>query len=345
MKNWQKWVCVACVLICACENKSRLEAKVNETEKSAPVLTEKVERPTPKPVHRTKSLKDAVEIRAKKPTSYKASDYIKKELDSSALDNDQKDFLMKILNNYECTCGCSKGSWANCIKTDKRCPFSRPMGIEVVKLVKEGWSEEYIAGFFGGWRMGMKRNKKGKKSADPNKIYPVTTMNAPFKGPEDAPVTFIEYTDYQCPFCKRVQPTLKSLLESYPDKIRFAVMNNPLSFHKNALPAAMAARAAGKQGKFWEMHYLLFENSRALDDANLVKYAEKIGLDLEKFNVDRKDEKLKAEILKEQQQGVKNNASGTPAFFINGKKHSGARPLAYFKTAVEEALKAKKKSK
>jgi protein-disulfide isomerase len=166
-------------------------------------------------------------------------------------------------------------------------------------------------------------------------------MNAPVKGPDNAPVTIIEYTDYQCPFCKRVQPTLHTLFKEYEGKIRFASMSNPLSFHKNAMAAALAGRAAAKQGKFWEMHDLMFENSRALDDASLVKYAGQIGLDIEKFNADRNSEELKAYIKKEQAQAVKNGATGTPAFFINGKKLSGAQPISAFKAAVESALKAK----
>ncbi len=106
------------------------------------------------------------------------------------------------------------------------------------------------------------------------------------------------------------------------------------------MPAALAARAAGLQGKFWEMHKLLFKDTRALDDADLLKYAGQIGLEIEKFNIDRNNKELKDEILKEQAQAVKNNAAGTPAFFVNGKKLTGARPLSFFKTAVEEALTA-----
>jgi protein-disulfide isomerase len=288
----------------------------------------------------------AAEFKAKKPTTYKASDFAEIELNLSSLTDKQKDQVLKILNDYNCVCGCSKGTWANCIKTDIHCPYSRPMGAAIAKMIEIGKKEANAIRFLETYKKGVQSKQgKRKKPEDPNKIYPVTTMNAPLKGSPDAPVTIIEYTDYQCPFCKRVQPTLKSLFKEFPDKIRFASMNNPLSFHKKALPAAMAARAAGKQGKFWEMHELLFENSRALDDANLVKYAQKIGLDIEKFNADRKSEELKAEILKEQQQAVKNGATGTPAFFINGKKLSGARPLAQFKTAVEDALKTKKSTK
>lgn len=288
----------------------------------------------------------AAEFKAKKPTTYKASDFTEKELNLTGLTDNQKDQVLKILNEYNCVCGCTKGTWASCIKTDAHCPYSRPMGAAVAKMIEIGKKEANVISFLDTYKRGVEnRQGKQKKAEDPNKIYPVITMNAPLTGSPDAPVTIIEYTDYQCPFCKRVQPTLKTLLKEYPDKIRFASMNNPLSFHSKALPAAMAARAAGKQGKFWEMRDLLFENSRALDDASLVKYAKKLGLDVEKFDNDRKSEELKAEILKEQKQAIQNGATGTPAFFINGKKLSGARPLAQFKTAVENALKDKKSTK
>jgi hypothetical protein len=170
----------------------------------------------------------ATESKAKKPTEYKPSDYIQKELDLTSLDDSQKQEVLGILNHYNCTCGCTKGTWANCIKTDKRCPFSRPMGARVVELVKEGESKDYIIGLFEGFKIGSDRKRKGRKAEDPNKIYPVTIMNAPIKGPKDAPVTLIEYTDYQCPFCKRVQPTLKNLLKEYPKKVRLVTMNNPV---------------------------------------------------------------------------------------------------------------------
>jgi protein-disulfide isomerase len=215
--------------------------------------------------------------------------------------------------------------------------------LEVFQKVKKDASTEYVRGFLEGYQVARKQFQQARKQEDPNKIYPITTMNAPVKGPKDAPVTLIEYTDYQCPFCKRVQPTIDSLLEAYPGKIRFATMCNPLPFHKNALPAALASRAARKQGKFWEMHHLLFENMKALDDASLVKYAKQLELNIEQFNKDRKDENLKKEILKEQAQAKKFGATGTPAFFVNGKKLSGARPLAQFKAAVEDALKKLKK--
>ena len=292
-------------------------------------------------------LPQAQQALAKQPAkkTYTEADFSKAELDLSGLNESQKKLVLKLLNEHNCTCGCTKGSWANCIKTDSHCPFSRPMGRKVVQMVKQGKSEEFISGYFAGWREGTKRKREAQRQEDPNRIYPVSTMHAPVKGPAKAPVTIIEYTDYQCPFCRRVQDTLREIEAEYEGKIRLAVMNNPLSFHKNALPAALAARAAGRQGKFWEMHELLFKNQAKLDEDNLVKLAQKLGLDIKRFNADRRDEKLKREIRAEQVQAIRNNATGTPAFFINGKKLSGAKPIQHFRNAIEEALKrAKSKS-
>ena len=103
------------------------------------------------------------------------------------------------------------------------------------------------------------------------------------KGPKNAPVTIVEFSDFQCPFCGRVVPTLKQLEEQYKGKVRVAFKNQPLPFHPNARPAAEAALAANEQGKFWEMHDKLFANQQALDRAALEKYAQELGLDMDKF--------------------------------------------------------------
>ncbi len=272
------------------------------------------------------------------PNTFNEADFNKDELDLSGLNKEQKEFVLHLLNHNDCTCSCSKGSWANCIKNDSHCPFSRPMGASVVKMVKEGKNKDFISGVFAGWKEASDIRRNPPKPKDPNKIYPVTTMNAPVKGPENAPVTIIEYTDYMCPFCKRAQETINALFEEYQGKIRLAVLNNPLAFHKNALSLALASRAAARQGKFWQMRAMIFENPSSLQEADLVKLAQKLGLNIEQFNKDRNDAQLKAEILAEQKQALENGANGTPAFFINGKLLSGALPLGVFKEKIESAL-------
>lgn len=274
------------------------------------------------------------------PTSYKVSDFNKTDLDFSGLDEQQSELVLRILNNNNCLCGCTKGTWANCIKTDIHCPYSRPVGKKVIEMIKAGKSDIYVLGFLDGWGEGKAASKSsGNKTDDPNKIYPVSKMNAPFIGSERASVMMIEYTDYQCGYCRRVQETTKELLKEYGEKLCFAVMNNPLSFHREALSAAMASRAAGIQGKFWEMNGLLFANPQSVNEDGYIKLAKEIGLDIEKFNKDRKDEQLKAEILKEQQQAINFGATGTPSFFINGKKITGAKEIEEFRKTINEAIK------
>jgi len=162
--------------------------------------------------------------------------------------------------------------------------------------------------------------------------------NAVSQGPEDAPITMIEILDYQCPYCKKIQSTVEDLLDQYSGKIRLVIMNNPLSFHKNALRAAMAARAAKEQGMFWEMHKLLLQNSNRLYGANLIRIAENLNLNIDTFNYYRKDEAIREEILKEQELVVRNGVNGTPAFFINGRKVQGAAPISDFQKVIDEEL-------
>ena len=109
--------------------------------------------------------------------------------------------------------------------------------------------------------------------------------------------------------------------------------------HNRAMPAAMASEAAGKQGKFWEMHDKLFQDPRALTDENIEKYATEIGLDMAKFKEDLKDKKLEAKIKKQQSQGSTLGARGTPAFFVNGRFLSGAQPFEAFKALIDEEMK------
>src|SRR5690606_13662573 len=158
----------------------------------------------------------------------------------------------------------------------------------------------------------------------------------PTKGPKDAKVTIIEVSDFECPFCNRVQPTIQQILDTYKDDVRLVWANNPLSFHRNALPAAEAAYAAHEQGKFWEMHDKLFENFRSLSRENYEKWAQEIGLDMKKFREALDSGKFRERILEEQKLYTSRGARGTPAFFINGRLVSGAQPFEAFKRVIDE---------
>jgi protein-disulfide isomerase len=176
---------------------------------------------------------------------------------------------------------------------------------------------------------------------DPDKIYDIPIGDSPVRGAADAPITIVEFSDFQCPYCGRVHPTLEQLLREYPDQVRIVYKHLPLSFHTEALPAAKASIAAGQQGKFWEMHDALFANQRALGEDKYLEIAADLGLDVEQFKKDLRSERVASEVARDMNEARKLGVTGTPGFFVNGRFSSGAKPYASFKAMVEQALAAK----
>lgn len=163
---------------------------------------------------------------------------------------------------------------------------------------------------------------------------------------EDCAITVVEYSEFQCPYCSRVMPDIKKVLAEYKGKIRWVMRDFPLSFHDRARPAAVAAHCAADQGKFWNMYQILYENQKNLADADLKSYAEKIGLDKGKFEkCFASPKEQEAKIERNFQSGAALGVSGTPAFFINGRRLSGAMPYSEFKRIIDDELsKSSKKS-
>ena len=176
-------------------------------------------------------------------------------------------------------------------------------------------------------------------------MLPGDALGRSVKGNPNALVTIVEFSDYQCPFCSRVEPTVQKILEEYPNDVRVVFTHNPLAFHKDAKLAAQAAYAAGKQGKFWEMHKILFENQKSLQRDKLVEYASQIGLDNAQFIKDLDDPQTAQLIDANAAEAKKFGFSGTPAFLINDRAVTGAQPYDNFKKAIDESLaKAKEVS-
>jgi protein-disulfide isomerase len=179
------------------------------------------------------------------------------------------------------------------------------------------------------------------KRQEDTTIWKVPIGNSPTRGPADALVTIVEFGDYQCPFCKRVQPTLAQLEQQYPGKIRFVFKHNALPFHLRAMPAAMLAIEAYKQkgqAGFWDVHRRLWDSSPALDDTNLEAIAQSAGLN--QFRVRQAIGKLlhKPEVEQDIDLAMGTQARGTPHFFINGYRVSGAQPLEKFAEVVDHRL-------
>jgi len=175
----------------------------------------------------------------------------------------------------------------------------------------------------------------------PPSKYVAFAMNqgtSPAVGPKDAKVQIYHYSDYQCPFCSKIVPTLEKILTDYPKDVRIVYKQHPLAFHPNAMPAAEAALAANAQGKFAEMNKKLFANQQQLTRDNFIAWAKEIGLDVARFTKEIDDHTYQEAIKKDASEAEGLGASGTPASFVNGRYLSGAKPYEAFKAVIDEEL-------
>ncbi|MCH2171668.1 thioredoxin domain-containing protein [Myxococcota bacterium] len=162
----------------------------------------------------------------------------------------------------------------------------------------------------------------------------------PSKGPEGASVTIIEFSDFQCPFCQRAIPVLDAVLARYPDEVRLVYRHLPLPNHSRARPAAEASVCADAQGEFWAYHDLVFENNRQLTDADLLQFAVDLELDMDAFNACLVAPETREAVTRDQEAARNAGISGTPAFVIDGRLISGARPEEEFVRIIDAALAA-----
>ena len=159
------------------------------------------------------------------------------------------------------------------------------------------------------------------------------------QGPPDAPVQLVEFGDYECPYCGEAYPVVKAIQERLGDQMSFVFRNFPLAqAHPHAEEAAEAAEAAGAQGKFWEMHDMLYENQDALEPEDLVQYARALRLDLPRFVLEMREHLYKERVREDFRSGVRSGVNGTPTFFINGVRHDGPFDLVSLLAAIEEAV-------
>jgi len=177
-------------------------------------------------------------------------------------------------------------------------------------------------------------------AAPPPSQFAKVTVRAddPAKGPKDAKVTVVLFSDFQCPFCSRVEPGLKQLEEALRGQVRVVWKHQPLSMHPNAMPAAMAAEAAREQGKFWQLHEKLFANQTALDGPSLERWAKEAGLDLGRYRAFVQANRAQARIAEDQALGGQVGAGATPTMFFNCRKVVGAKPFEQLKAIADEEL-------
>ena len=203
-------------------------------------------------------------------------------------------------------------SVAQCVRESRKCAKCLPAARLLLKQVRAGKSRSQAEeAFF------------ARFAAD--RVKAVDPSDSPSKGPASAPVTIVEWADFECPHCRHAAPLLEKLVESHPGKVRFVYKFYPLQAHVHGESAARAAVAAMKQGKFWEMHHILFEHQESMEPRDIEKYAREIGLDFAKWKADWESEATADRVSRDRKQGDLLTLAGTPAVYINGREFDLAK--------------------
>ncbi|HEY3835323.1 MAG TPA: thioredoxin domain-containing protein [Bryobacteraceae bacterium] len=236
-------------------------------------------------------------------------------LDLTGFSAAQKKTLTQVLQTQNCNCGCN---WtiAKCREDDPKCSYSRQLLNLIYKDVKGGMDETKIVADL--------RDHAMKPPPILDEPVTLNVQGDPFLGPEKAKVTIVEFSDFQCPYCAAAAGQARMLLDKFPNDVKLVFKEFPLDDHSQAFLAAQSAVAAHAQGKFWEMHNILYANYRNISAQNILVWAKQIGLDMKKFIDDVDSGKYKQTVQNEVKQGEDAGVQGTPSFFFNGRKYSGA---------------------
>ena len=251
-------------------------------------------------------------------------------VDWQGLTGAKKTLVLKIVRAQACSCGCDM-KIAECRMKDHSCSDSRKLANAVVKDVVAGKTETAIIA-------DLKKiaTEPAPQLDDPIKI---STAGDPVKGPANARVTIVEFSDFQCPFCSKAVAETKSLMRQFPNDVKLIFKQFPLEDHAQAEFAAEAALAAQAQGKFWEMHDLMYAGYPNLSRATVMGYAKKLGLDMNRFTSEVDSHKYKARVAAEEQEGEEAGVGGTPTFFIDGKKLNDTFDVATVAPLIRKELK------
>jgi protein-disulfide isomerase len=251
---------------------------------------------------------------AKGPTSAATADTTLAGVDTSSLTPREKHEWSARVTELLAPCADVPVSVAQCVQEKRKCPRCLPAAKLVAKMVRDGMSQEQIEGAF-------------HARFDPEKVKSVDVGSAPFKGPAGAPVTLVEFADFECPYCAIMAPVLEKMWQGRQQEVRYVYKFMPLSGHPHGESSARAAIAAMNQGKFWEMHDLLFANRDHLEQADVDGYAKSIGLDLAKFHKDADSQATTDVIAKDRKQADALGVQGTPTIYINGREYSIGQDL------------------
>jgi protein-disulfide isomerase len=255
-------------------------------------------------------------------------------IDLSALTPAQKQAVLKLTREQDCSCLCGM-KVAECVNRDPNCTYSKALVALAIKGVQEGKSLVEISKLMDA----SPKAHRPKLLEDPVAI-PVS--GSPTRGPNDARIALIEFSDFECPYCSLAVGEVNTIMTAYPKDVKLIYKQFPLSMHPHAPLAAAASLAANQQGKFWQMHDALFKNFRKLSRENILALAKEIGLDMDKFTADLDSPKYQAVIKKDLADGETAGVYGTPSFFVNGKHYNGPLSLESIKPILDAELKGVK---
>ena len=254
-------------------------------------------------------------------------------VDLTGLTAIKKNSALHALRNYDCTCGCGM-KVAECRVKDPNCSYSRGLSTMIVDAIKKGSSEADAVAEAKASKLG--HPPETKLLDDP---VPIPTLGSPTAGPSNARIVLVEFSDFQCPYCVKAVDKINAVLKAYPNDVRLIFKQYPLESHPQASISAAAALAAHNQGKFWQMHDILFANRTQLSRQNIIGWASKLGLDMKRFNADLDSDAIKKAVLKDTQDGDKAGVEGTPTVFIDGQRYNGDLALDAIKPVIDGELK------
>jgi protein-disulfide isomerase len=227
------------------------------------------------------------------------------QVDVSRLTRAERRIWVDLVNDLLSPCG-EPVSVGRCAAESQGCRTCVPAARYLVRLIGEGYERQEVEELY---------------AARYAREEPVTLdlQTSPTRGSPMAPITVVAFSDFECPYCGRAHSTLQQVIREFDGRVRLVFKHFPLSGHPRAAPAARAALAAGNQGKFWEMHDLLFEHQRELEDDDIDAYAQQLGLDMEQFRRDLMSPELQRRIDSDRAEGQRVGVEGTPTLFVNGR--------------------------
>ncbi|MEO8051051.1 MAG: thioredoxin domain-containing protein [Acidobacteriota bacterium] len=253
-------------------------------------------------------------------------------VDLTGLTKAQREVALQTMRAESCNCGCGM-KIAECRMRDPECVSSRRLANFVLKVASAGKSKEAL------------RAELLKFAAAPENLLDDPIKLAidgdPVRGPSNAKVTIVEFSDFQCPYCAKATVEVKQILDKYPKDVRFIFKQFPLDNHSQAAVAAEASLAAQAQGKFWEMHDKLYANFRDINRVRILSWAREIGLDVKRFTADLDSHKYRNRVTTEEKQGEDAGVVGTPTFYIDGKKLNSSFEFATVDPVIQAELKTK----